>query len=166
MLELGNRKENGKRKRKGEQKGKEERNQIGPNKPLSAHLHFRSRAQPISTVAWTCGPRPPATRACALQVPGAGADMWAPSVNFRAAGCRAPCPSHHTLSCGPGSPAPSSISSHAKSFPSPSSSPCSNKHQGRVCDPVPGQLGPFNWSRLRLACPSYRNLLCLRTCTI
>jgi hypothetical protein len=37
---------------------------------------------------------------------------------------------------------------------------------GRVCDPVPGQLGPFNWTRLRLACPGYCNSLCLRTCTI
>jgi hypothetical protein len=37
---------------------------------------------------------------------------------------------------------------------------------GRVCDSVPGQLVPFNWSRLRLACPGYRNSLCLHTCII
>jgi hypothetical protein len=29
-----------------------------------------------------------------------------------------------------------------------------------------GQLGPFNWLRLRLACPSYCNSLYLCTCTI
>jgi hypothetical protein len=37
---------------------------------------------------------------------------------------------------------------------------------GRVCDPVPSQLDPFNWFRLRLTCPDYCNSLCLRTCTI
>jgi hypothetical protein len=37
---------------------------------------------------------------------------------------------------------------------------------GRVCDPVPGQLSPFNWSRLRIVCPDYCNSLCLRTYTI
>jgi hypothetical protein len=31
---------------------------------------------------------------------------------------------------------------------------------GRVRDPVRSQLGPFNWSRLRLVCPGYCNSLC------
>jgi hypothetical protein len=44
-------------KKKREEKRKEERIQIGPNKPLSAHLHFRSRVQPLSSATLTCGPR-------------------------------------------------------------------------------------------------------------
>jgi hypothetical protein len=40
------------------------------------------------------------------------------------------------------------------------------REEGRVCDLVPGQLGPFNWTRLRLVCPGYYNSLYLYTCTI
>jgi hypothetical protein len=40
--------------------------------------------------------------------------MWAPVSASAAASCRSPCPTHHTLTCGLGSPTPSAISARAK----------------------------------------------------